>query len=167
MQEVIFLKKLCSLLMLFLIVNLTSCTLNQPMYIHFEQKKMPNYYLAEIALNISKKIPFTVNVYDCNVCNSIKLDDNESNIIPNFIKSLSTDSYLEESAFTDTVQFKLIITFSNSQTFLINIYNESIATVYPYDGIFPPDIVDMNTVAPRYNLLDFCSFIVDKKNNQQ
>lgn len=161
----LILKILRYIFLLIIILILQGCAFDDPMYIHFEKKNSPNYYLTEIASNLGNSTPYTLELFDTNLYKTIPIAEDEGKIIKNFIQNLTSDSYETTNEIPEKEVYQLRITFDNGENYIFKIYNESIVTVYPWDGIFSEDIVDMKNVPQRYNLYDFCTYIKNKQNH--
>ncbi|WP_045516751.1 DUF4883 family protein, partial [Clostridium sporogenes] len=46
--------------------------------------------------------------------------------------------------------------------YIINVYNKQYISVYPFDGNFPMDYIDMNNIPEAYNLYNLCNFLFNK-----
>lgn len=158
-------KKSIYIFLLILVLSIQGCAFDDPMYIHFEKKMSTNYYLTKIASNLADSTPYTMELFDVNLYKTIPISEDEGIILKNFIQNLTLDSYKTTNETSDKEVFELRITFENGEKYIFKIFNESIVTVYPWDGIFCEDIVDMKDVPQRYNLFDFCTYIKNKQNH--
>ena len=55
----------------------------------------------------------------------------------------------------------MYFTFKNSK-YVINIYNDKYAVVFPWDGKYPMDYINMSKVPIAYNLDGICNYIYSK-----
>lgn len=55
----------------------------------------------------------------------------------------------------------------DDEKYIIKVYNENIVTVFPWDGIYEEDIINMVNVPQRNNPMDFCKNIEERINLNQ
>lgn len=151
--------KILSLFM-FLILFINGCTLINPKYINFSTKPNNHYYTDQLNKKILNNESFTISVFDTNLYKEIQVSNDDSSIIENFIKSLVTSDYIDESV-SDKEPFRLKITFKDSK-FLIKVFNNATVSISPWDGNYAEDFISMKDVPLRYNLYDFCNYIENK-----
>lgn len=148
-------------LIIFMILSLflIGCDINNPKYINLKKKESINYYSNEIYFKILNNEDYTLTMFDTDVSKNTLIDKEEQVIIENFLSSLTSSSYLKNSDdISNKEAFHLIIEFKDSK-YIFNIYDENLVTVYPWDGVFPEDIITSENVPLRYNLYDFCNHI--------
>ena len=46
--------------------------------------------------------------------------------------------------------------------YIINVYNKQYISVYPFDGNFSMDYIDMSNIPEAYNLYNLCNFLFNK-----
>jgi len=152
--------------MIILLFSLQSCSINDPKYIHFGTKESPDFYINEINSRILNSEDYSLEIFNTNLYKKIKIDDTEKVVIENFINSLANANYIDNEKPSTQEVYQMRITF-NDEKYIINIYNESMVTVFPWDGIYDEDIINMVNVPERYNLLDFCENIEKRINLNQ
>ena len=151
-------KKLNFIILLFLIFILQGCGLRDPKYLHLENKQTPNFYTNEVYTKILNGEDFSLEIFNTNMYKNIPVSDTENEIIENFIQSLSKEDYKEGDIPTDIEPYQIRINFSGTK-YIIKVYNSSLVTLYPWDGNFQEDIINMDSVPNHYNLYDFCKHI--------
>lgn len=153
-------KKLISFIIFSLI--LIGCDINNPKYINLKKKESINYYSNEIYFKILNNEDYTLTMFDTDVSKNTLIDKEEQVIIENFLSSLTSSNYLKKSDdIFNKEAFHLIIEFKDSK-YIFNVYDENLVTVYPWDGVFPEDIITSENVPLRYNLYDFCNHIKNR-----
>lgn len=151
-------------LIIFMILSLflIGCDINNPKYINLKKKESINYYSNEIYFKILNNEDYTLTMFDTDVSKNTLIDKEEQVIIENFLSSLTTYNYLKKSDdISNKEAFHLIIEFKDSK-YIFNVYDENLVTVYPWDGVFPEDIIISENVPLRYNLYDFCNHIKNR-----
>ena len=151
-------------LIIFMILSLflIGCDINNPKYINLKKKESINYYSNEIYFKILNNEDYTLTMFDTDVSKNTLIDKEEQVIIENFLSSLTSSNYLKNSDdISNKEAFHLIIEFDDSK-YIFNVYDENLVTIYPWDGVFPEDIITSENVPLRYNLYDFCNHIKNR-----
>lgn len=151
-------KRLKFIMLLFLIIILQGCGLDDPKYIHLKNKDTSNFYTNEVYEKILNDEDFSLDVFNTNMYKKIPVSDIENKIIENFINSLSIEDYKEGDIPTEIEPYQIRINFSDAK-YIIKVYNSNLVTLYPWDGNFEEDIISMDNVPIHYNLHDFCKYI--------
>lgn len=151
-------------LIIFIIFSLflIGCDINNPKYINLKKKESIDYYSNEIYFKILNNEDYTLTMFDTDISKNTLIDKEEQVIIENFLSSLTSSNYLKNSDdISNKEAFHLIIEFDDSK-YIFNVYDENLVTVYPWDGVFPEDIITSENVPLRYNLYDFCNHIKNR-----
>lgn len=155
-------KKLGSIFVILLLcINLIGCNLQDPKYINFSTKPNNHYYVDELKNKIINNEKCTVYVFDTNLYKDIEVPDAETSSVKDFITSIASENYSDESA-NSKEHFRIKIIFEDTDQYLIKIFNDSIISISPWDGNYKEDFVSMKNLPLRYNLLDFCNHISNK-----
>lgn len=153
-------KILLTFLFLILCITLIGCDLKDPKYINFSSKPNSHYYTDNLRSNLLNSANFNLYVFDTNLYKEFEVSKEELSIIENFISALSYDNYTEESV--DLKEpFRLKLVFDDN-IYLIKVFNDSIISISPWDGVYKEDIISIKDLPLRYNLLDFCNHIANK-----
>lgn len=145
-------------LMLFLTLN--GCVTKNPKYINLSTKPNNHYYTDKLENKILTDDKFTLYVFDTNLYKEIEVSNEENPIIKNFISSLVSDNYFDETVDSKEL-YRLKIVF-NDDKYLIKIFDNSIVSISPWDGNYKEDFISIKELPLRYNLLDFCNHIANK-----
>lgn len=148
------------LLIIFIVVCLNGCTLQDPKYINISSKPNNHYYTDQIHKKILDNENFSLYVFNTNLYKSIQVPSDENNIIENFIESLISENYLDENI-KDKEPYRIKLVFKDSK-FLIKVFNNSTISVAPWDGNYKEDIISIKDLPLAYNLYDFCTHIENK-----
>ncbi len=152
-------KKLLSIFLVIMVTYLfASCTFNESQYIRPSSKPKVDYYTSEIKDKINENEEYTIRIFDLNLYKYYEVDKKEHSIIPEFIDSLNNDSYNAELQDGLIPEYKIIIEFSNSK-YVINVFNDKLISIYPWDGVYKEDIISMDDVPDYYNLYMYCEYI--------
>lgn len=148
-------------MILVLFINFTGCDLQNSKYINFSVKPNNHYYLDEIKNKFLDNESFTLYMFDTNLYKEIEVSKDETPIIEDFIFSLTNENYSDETV-PEKEPFRIKITFDDKNQYLIKIFNNSIISISPWDGLYKEDIISMNNLPLKYNLFEFCNHIANK-----
>ncbi|HID0854230.1 TPA: DUF4883 family protein, partial [Clostridium botulinum] len=83
-------------------------------------------------------------------------------LIKHFITLLKKENFktLEKKSESKPL-YKIFFTFEKDK-YIINVYNKQYISVYPFDGNFPMDYIDMSNIPEAYNLYNLCNFLFNK-----
>lgn len=151
----------CIFIILLLSINLIGCNLRNYQYINFSVKPNNHYYIDEIKNKILNNKKFTLYVFDTNLYKEIEVPADENSIFEDFISSLATENYSTEGV-NIKEPFRIRLYFNDNDQYFVKVFNDSIISVAPWDGIFNEDIISMKNLPLRYNLFDFCNHIANK-----
>lgn len=148
-----------------LVISLQGCVFDNPRYLNLNSKPNDYYYSSLIYKNLKKGESFTLKVFDTNFYKYYTVDEEDKDILLNFFESLNNNNYLSELETPDKSKYELCIEFSNEK-YIINIYDNSSITIYPWDGNFVEDKITMDGVSPYNNLYLFCSYVINKSHSR-
>lgn len=151
-------KKLYIILLCFFIMILFSgCN---KISIKFNKKPTNSYYSEELKGNFNSYGIDNVTAFEVNYSKEIPVDENDAEIINKFISSIDNTAYiLKPSDLPEKSKYKLFITFNNNKKYVIDVFNEKFVAVYPWDGNYSPDYIDMTDVHTLYNLYGLCKYL--------
>lgn len=148
------------LAIIFIMVSLSGCALQDPKYINLSTKPNNHYYTDEIHRKILNNESFKLYVFNTNLYKSLEVSSDENIIIENFIQSLVSDNYLDENV-ESKEPYKIKIVFKDAK-FLIKVFNNSTISISPWDGNYKEDVISIKDLPLAYNLYDFCTHIENK-----
>lgn len=155
-------KKFLLPLLLLLVLSLNGCISQNSKYINFTSKPNNHYYTDELKNKILNNEKFSLSVFDTNLYKEIPVNKDEFVIIDNFLTSISSDNYLQYDSKPDAKEiYRITISFDDFK-YLIRVYDSSIVAISPWDGNYQEDLISMENIPLRYNLLDFCNHIQNK-----
>ncbi|MFT8352222.1 DUF4883 family protein [Clostridium saccharoperbutylacetonicum] len=154
-------KKISSIFTILLLsLTLTGCDFQNPRYINFSMKPSNHYYIDKIKNRILNNYKYKLYVFDTNLYKEFQIPDEEDNIVEDFISSINSDAYTDETI-TSKEPFKLTIIFDNGEKYLIKVFNASIISVAPWDGVYKEDVISIKDLPLKYNLFDFCNHVLN------
>ena len=149
-----------------LILSLQGCVFDDPRYLNIKSKPNDYYYSSLIYKNLKNDEPFTLKVFDTDFYKYYTVDEEDKDILLSFFESLNNDNYLAELETSETAKYELCIEFSKEK-YVINIYDNSSVTLYPWDGNFSEDKITMEGVSTYNNLYSFCSYVINKSHQRE
>ena len=147
-------------IIILLLFTLNGCSFQNPKYINLSTKPSNHYYTDELEKKILNNEKFTLYVFDTNLYKEIEVPSEENDIIENFISALVDENYSDDKIDIEE-PFRLKVVF-NDDKYLINVFNDSIVSISPWDGNYKEDVISIKDLPLRYNLLDFCNHIANK-----
>jgi len=79
-----------------------------------------------------------------------------------FFNSLNNDSFIETPVnLTSKPIYKIFIKFSENK-YVINIYNDNLLSIYPWDGDYRMDYLNTSKMYKAYNLYGLCKYLIPK-----
>ena len=151
-------KYFITFIFILLIILLPGCNFNKAQYIRPNNKPTINYYTKEIHERLGKNESYKLKIFDLNVYKYYNVTEEEHSILPEFIESLSEKNYNATIDSNLSPQYKLMIEFSDGK-YIINIYDDKLISIYPWDGVYEEDVISMEGVSDYYNLYKFCEYI--------
>ncbi|GIM29595.1 hypothetical protein CPJCM30710_22610 [Clostridium polyendosporum] len=137
-------------------IILSGC--NDAQYINFKKKPNKFYYTEELYKIVSSK-DFTLSAFDTNVYREENPKGKDKDIVINFIKCLSKDNFIDKpSNLPEKPVYKLFISSSETK-FVINIYENNIVSIFPWDGMFSEDFINTENIPQAYKLYLFCKYV--------
>ena len=131
--------------------------------ISFNGKKSNNFYYTNLlAKDLTLETFYKCSVIDSNYYKEKLLSKEDAATIKNFTKALSKSTFIERPKDLPLKpMYKLIIVFSKDK-YVINVYNEKFVSIFPWDGSYSMDYIDMSKIQFSYNLFGLCKYIVDQ-----
>ncbi|KAA8670987.1 DUF4883 family protein [Clostridium sp. MT-14] len=134
------------------IFTLTSC--NYKLNNTFPSRKKPNnfYYTNLLAQNLTTSSPKKCIIEESNFHDQEELGERNISDIKSMLKILKKNNFIDRPKdLPNKTSYKIIFTF-NKEKLLINVYNEKYLSIYPWDGNYPMDYIDMNKIPISLNL---------------
>jgi hypothetical protein len=153
--------KKISYLITFIIISilLSSCNFN----FQFNSKKPNNYYYTNLLAEcISKEVSYKCTAINTSFYNEIEISQNDKNTINNMFKKLNSKSFINKpNNLPDKPKYRLMFIFNDAKYFM-DIYNENIISIYPWDGKLEKDYIDLSNIPLSYNINGLCEYLFNK-----
>lgn len=127
-----------------------------------KDKPFNYYYTKELSNNIALEPKYKCTIIETNFYSekSLSLKDNET--IHNFISELKKSNFINKpSDLPSKPAYRMYFTFSKVK-YVIDVYNENYISVFPWDGCYSADYIDMNGVHTSNNLYNFSKYLNPK-----
>lgn len=161
-------KKLLYIIILLLVpVIFMGCTIKIGSYtvnnLTVTKKKDNNfYYTNNLAKHLTLDSSTKIKLLDTNFYKEKELSEEDIVIVKNFTKALKKPNFIEKpKELPEKPAYKLFFTFSKEK-YVVNIYNEKYISVYPWDGTYSMDYIDMEGIQPLYNIYGLCKYLIPR-----
>lgn len=153
-------KKLYYILIFIISFSFISCAKNTQ-YINFKSKPSKYYYTNELINNLKKDTNYKVSLFDNNLYKELKVPDDEKSVLYDFLVNLDKENFPDEAVTQTAPKYKLIVEANNTK-YIINVINENEIVLNPWDGVYTEDYITMDNTPVRYNVYNFCKYIMSK-----
>lgn len=154
-------KKLLIILLSFFIVLFISGCSKIP--ISFNNKPSNSYYSKELLNKYKLDGLDKVTAFEVNYSKERPVDEKDAEIINKFLTSVDNSSYISKpSDLPEKSKYKFFIDLKNNDKYVIDVYDEKYVSIYPWDGNYSPDYIDMTNVHTLYNLYGLSKYLFPK-----
>ncbi|MBC2580362.1 DUF4883 family protein [Clostridium sp. DJ247] len=128
--------------------------------ISFKKTKPNNFYYTNIlAKNFTLETSYKGTILDSNFYKEKELTKENMDIIKAMLKALNKSNFiLKPKDLPSKPSYKMVLTFKKDKL-VINVYNEKYLTIYPWDGDYPMDYIDMTNIPASLNLYSLSKYI--------
>ncbi|WP_318737002.1 DUF4883 family protein [Clostridium sp. JS66] len=128
--------------------------------IMFNKNKPNNFYYTNLlAKDLTLETSYKCVAVDTNLSKEKEIDSENKLLFKNMLKSLNKNNFIAKPKdLPDKPAYKIFFTF-NKEKMVISVYNEKFISIYPWDGNYDMDYIDMNGVPLSLNLYSICKFI--------
>jgi len=138
-------------LLTLLILLFTSCS--NPIN---KEKENNYYYTNQLSKHLTLDKNISGTVMDTNFYKELELSKDSITTIKDFIHNLKKGNFIDlPKDLPNKPKFKLYLNF-DKEKYVINIYTEKYISIYPWDGDYSMDYIDMTGVYLNYNLYGLC-----------
>jgi hypothetical protein len=151
---------LCTLIIISILLIGCNYNINDLSNIIFNPNKPNNFYYTNIlAKNLALETSCKVTILDTNFYKEKELNKDNINIIRYLLKNLNKNNFISKpKALTSKPIYKIYLTFSKDK-FVINVYSDKYIAIYPWDGNYPMDYIDMKGIPASLNLYSLCKYL--------
>ena len=129
----------------------------------FTKGKPSNYYYTNLLMkDLSLENPTELYALYMNFYKKKDFSKEDLSTFTEFFNSLNNDSFIETPVnLTSKPIYKIFIKFSENK-YVINIYNENLLSIYPWDGDYRMDYLNTSKMYKAYNLYGLCKYLIPK-----
>jgi hypothetical protein len=149
-------------MLLFFSLTLSGCKYNVYSKV-FTKAKPNNYYYTNLLMkDLSLENPKELYALYMNFYKKKDFSKDDLSTFTEFFNSLNNDSFIEKpESLPDKPLYKILLTFSENK-YMINVYNENVVSVYPWDGSYKMDYINTTKMYKAYNLYGLCKYLIPK-----
>lgn len=126
------------------------------------EKPGKDYYTKKLISDLSTYENCHSNAVYMNFYKGKRLEVDELLTARKFLKYLQPENFIAKPEdLPDMPMYKMYFTFENSK-YVLNIYNQKYISIYPWDGEYKMDFIDISNCYTSYNLFSLCEYIFDK-----
>lgn len=137
-------------------LNFTGCSLvNKALH----SEKPTNYFYTNGLLDsYNTERPKLITFFYSDLYKEKTLDKNNYVDVDNFLKSLKSEYFISKpSTLPEIPLYKIYIEFEKIK-YVLNVYNETYVSIYPWDGKYDMDFIDMSKIPINYNIYGVCKY---------
>lgn len=151
-------KKLIYIVIIIVIgLNFTGCT--SPLK---REKPYNFYYTNLLTRDVKLENSFLGIVLDTNFYKEKTLTKDQNTTAKNFILNLHRNNFVTKPKdLPAKPPYKIYFTFKTDK-YVIEVYNEKYVSVYPWDGSYPKDYINMDGMPISYNLYALCKYVIPR-----
>ena len=129
----------------------------------FAKNKPSNYYYTKLLMkDLSLESPKELYALYMNFYKKKDFSKEDSTTFIKFFNSLNNTSFIDKPTNLPAKPlYKIFLTFSNNK-YVLNIYNERYISIYPWDGDYKMDYLDISKMYKAYNLYGLCNYLIPK-----
>ncbi|MGM9972653.1 MAG: DUF4883 family protein [Clostridiaceae bacterium] len=152
--------------LIILLAIASGCSINYNEYPSFQTKPKHDFYTNSLTSLLSKEDDFQVMLLETNYSTEMDVNTIGKDTLKEFFKSLSENSFITDNAILKSLPKKPIYRLyinKEDEKYVINIFSEDIATLHPWDGLFPEDYINMKESPKAYNLYGLCNYLLKNR----
>lgn len=144
----------------FFCLNLFGCNYTFNKTLTKKNKPSSYYYTNLLMKDLSLEKPTELYALYMNFYKKKDFSVEDLSTFTEFFNSLNNDSFIQKPAnLSNKPIYKIFLTFSVNK-YIINVYNENLISIYPWDGDYSMDYLDTNKMYKAYNLYGLCKYLI-------
>ena len=127
----------------------------------YNKKKPNNYYYTNLlAKNLTLSTSCKASTVDTNFYKKQALSEDDIDTIKKFTKAVNKKNFIScPKDLPKKPAYKIIVEFKEEKL-IINVYNEKYISIYPWDGSYSMDYLNMSNIETGYNLYNLCKYLI-------
>ncbi|MFL0252341.1 DUF4883 family protein [Clostridium neuense] len=129
----------------------------------FNQKKpYIFYYTNELSKNFHTEKQIKASLIDTSYYKNHNLSSDEINDFYNFLSALRKHNYIKRPKdLPNKPLYRLFFTFSKNK-YVLDVYNEKYASIYPWDGSYEKDFLNISDIPASINPYSLCKYAIPR-----
>lgn len=126
-------------------------------------KPSKNYYTNILIKTINNSDDLTISIFYSKLGKNKTVPKEYMENINLFLNSLKTDYFLNYSTSDINIEnpeYRLTVYSNEKSTFIIDILNDKYIVVYPWDGSYEPDLINISNLHTRINLFNIIDHLI-------
>lgn len=150
-------KILCGVLLITMCFIFSSCTFK------FNQNKPYNFYYTNLlAKNFLTETSVKASLIDTSYYKNHDLTKEEVTEVVTFLKKLKKHNYIKKaSSIPLKPMYRMFFTFSKEK-YVIDVFNSKYVSIYPWDGTYEKDYLDISDIPPSCSPYNLCEYAVPR-----
>lgn len=145
-------------------MTLTGCSFKSINIPILKDKPFNYYYTNLLCKDLNLESNYKVVIFETNLFKEKQISKDDSVSIKGFLKDLKSNDFIKKPASLPAKPaYKIFITFG-SDKFVINVYTDRYVSIYPWDGVYSMDYIDMSNTQTANNLYYLCNYIIPRHN---
>ncbi|MGE5628857.1 MAG: DUF4883 family protein, partial [Solirubrobacterales bacterium] len=136
----------------------SSCSSKNVIY-NINKKPSSFYYTNKLMENIKLNKINKCSAFEMNYYKEIEIDTDNFNKVCTFFNKLNTSNFIAPPNDIPSKPKYMIFFTSDDGKFIANIYNEKYISVYPWDGSYEMDFIDISSISNSNNIYELCNFL--------
>lgn len=144
-------------------LSITGCSLDANSTSLLKRQKPYNFYYTNLLTrDIKLENSFLGIILDTNFYKEHTFTKDQSDTAKNFILHLTRKDFISKPKDLPKKPFyKIYLTFKTDK-YVIEVFNEKYISVYPWDGSYSKDYINMDNMPTSYNLFSLCKYSIPR-----
>lgn len=135
-------------------------TLKNPLRI---SKPSPHFYTDNLIRTLKNYENITISIFYPKTGKNKTIPKDYMEQFYSFIDSIKEDYFIDKTISNlnlDSPEYRLTVYVNKKSAFIINLINNKYITIHPWDGTYPPDIIDISSLHTRNNIFNITEFLI-------
>ncbi|OPJ59583.1 DUF4883 family protein [Clostridium oryzae] len=137
----------------------SSCSLPSTNILTDTKKPCKFFYTNKLSEDINTYDITKIYSLETNIIKEKKINNDNLLYFKSFVNNLKSKFFINKPAkLPKKPRYKIFVTCSKKK-YVINVYNRKYIALFPWDGTYEMDYIDMSDVKKLYNLFDLCQYL--------
>lgn len=150
---------LITLIACIIILLFTGCSNIIDNKILYPSKPNDFYYTNLLWQDLSDKSNYKTTILDTNYYREIEFNKEYVEQFKLFLKRLNKSNFIKKpDKELNKPLYKIFFDFGNEK-YIVNVYNENLISIYPWDGNYEMDFINMTDTPNSLNIYSLCKYL--------